>query len=74
MIKAHESLLNQLLANLIDNAFKYSPVGSSVTIRLAVADGHAPLTVEDEGIGVDAEDIPHLFEPFYRGRIGASHG
>jgi len=60
--------LKQVLINLLDNAVKFSPPGS--TVRLAITNGieGLRLTVEDQGPGIDAADVPHLFERFYRGR------
>jgi signal transduction histidine kinase len=58
--------IRQLLDNLIDNALKYSPEASPVTIR-AWTDGDARLSVTDAGIGIPPEDIPHVFERFRRG-------
>jgi signal transduction histidine kinase len=57
----------QLLDNLLDNAVKYSPDGGAVTVRVWAADDAARLSVRDAGIGVPAEDLPHLFDRFRRG-------
>jgi two-component system sensor histidine kinase MprB len=55
--------LDRAIANLIDNAIKYSPAGEPVEIEL-----HADeLTVRDHGPGISAEDLPHVFDRFYRG-------
>jgi heavy metal sensor kinase len=73
----HGALLGQLLDNLLDNAWKYSPPGTPTTIRLAVDGDRATLSVEDAGRGVAPEDVPHIFEPFYRSkqaRAGESPG
>lgn len=59
--------LRQALANLLDNALKYSPMGSPVTIDLAVTDGVVHLTVRDEGEGIAPADLPHIWERTYRG-------
>ena len=55
-----------LLSNLIDNAVKYSPVGSTITISLAEAGRRVLGVVEDSGIGILADDIPKSFDDFYR--------
>jgi two-component system, OmpR family, sensor kinase len=65
-VRAHPELLAQALGNLIDNALKYSRPGTPVICRLREEKGTARLEVEDEGLGVSAEDMPHLFDPFYR--------
>jgi two-component system phosphate regulon sensor histidine kinase PhoR len=59
-------LLEQAVVNLVDNAIKYSPEGSTVEVRLAVADGEAMIEVRDYGQGIAREHLPHLFERFYR--------
>ncbi len=58
--------LKQLLLNLVDNAIKYTPKGGRVTLGLGRAEGWARLCVSDTGIGIPAEDLPHVFERFYR--------
>lgn len=63
--------LRRVLGNLLGNAVKYSPAGGAVTVRVdredAAAGAWAVLTVRDEGIGIPAADLPHLFERFRRG-------
>lgn len=60
------SLLSQAVLNLLSNALKYSPEGTSVEIRGDLANGFAEVAVRDEGPGVAAEHLPRLFERFYR--------
>jgi two-component system OmpR family sensor kinase len=57
-----------IATNLIENAIKFSPEPSTVAIRLRRIGDEAELSVCDEGAGFSAEDAPHLFERFYRGR------
>lgn len=59
-------LLIRLFLNLLDNAIKYTPGGGTVTIQTQRADGCALVTIRDTGPGIPAEQIPHLFERFYR--------
>ncbi len=65
--------LRQALANLLDNALKFTPAGGSISLRLARRDDRAVLAVEDSGIGIPPEDAPHLFERFHRGRNASSY-
>jgi two-component system, OmpR family, sensor kinase len=60
--------------NLIENALKYSPPGSRVTIEAAVSDGRATLVVADDGPGIPAEESTRVFERFYRGSTGRQSG
>jgi signal transduction histidine kinase len=59
--------IEQVLGNLVGNAVKYSPQGAPIEVALAAQDGHAVVTVTDQGRGIPPEDRPHLFEPFQRG-------
>lgn len=58
--------LGQVLDNLVGNAVKYSSDGGEIVVRVAIAGGEARLTVKDQGDGIPAETLPHLFERFYR--------
>jgi len=59
--------IQRVLANLIDNALKYSPRGGKVTLALTEDDASINIAVCDTGIGIDNKDMPHLFQRFYRG-------
>ena len=59
------SLLRQLVANLVDNAIKFTEQGS-VDVRVGADDGRAWVEVSDTGPGIPAEELPHVFERFYR--------
>jgi signal transduction histidine kinase len=65
-IAAHRPLLRELVHNLVDNALKYSAAGTPVAIRLGREEQQVTLSVEDQGFGITADDLPHLFEPFFR--------
>jgi signal transduction histidine kinase len=58
--------LRRVVLNLLQNAIRYSPPGSSVRVSVDRADEMARLTVSDSGCGIGADDISHIFEPFYR--------
>jgi PAS domain S-box-containing protein len=69
--------LERLLENLLNNAIKYSPEGGDITltVRPEVVTGEpwALLVVQDQGIGIPAADLPHIFERFQRGRNVKGH-
>ncbi|MGQ0697889.1 MAG: sensor histidine kinase [Panacagrimonas sp.] len=65
---AERESLARALDNLVRNAVRHSPRGSTVEIRLQRENDHAVLRVSDRGPGVDADEIGRMFEPFFRGR------
>lgn len=68
-------LTRQIISNLLSNAIKYSSPQKPVQIILAHRDNDCILQVRDEGIGIPAADLPHLFEPFHRaGNVGTISG
>ena len=58
--------LYQLVLNLVSNAVKYTPEGGKVNVGLSKVNGWARLVVTDTGIGIPPEELPHVFERFYR--------
>lgn len=66
-ISANSALLRELFLNLVENAIKYSPPGSTVTLRLASNNQYYIIEVEDNGPGIPEVDKTRVFERFYRG-------
>ena len=66
VIAANPDDVYQIIFNLAENAIKYNSFGGNVFLRLQRTGGEAVLTVEDTGIGIPEEDIPHIFDRFYR--------
>jgi signal transduction histidine kinase len=62
------SRVEQVLTNLIGNALRYSPAGSTVTVKLRKDGARAIIQVVDRGIGIPPEQVDRLFTPFYRGQ------
>ena len=58
--------LKQVMLNLVSNAIKYTPLGGQVTLGLARVNGWARFTVADTGVGIPPEELPHVFDRFYR--------
>jgi signal transduction histidine kinase len=71
--EADPQRLRQAVLIAIDNAVKYSRANAAIEVALARQDGRAAITVTDHGVGVPAEELPYVFERFYRIR-GASGG
>jgi two-component system, OmpR family, sensor kinase len=58
--------IRQVISILLDNAIKYTPQGGKATVRVRQFDGQVEVAVSDSGIGISEEDLPHVFERFYR--------
>ena len=58
--------ISQVILNLVDNAIKYSPVNTNVTLRLYFSAERATIEVEDEGNGIKESELPKIFDRFYR--------
>jgi heavy metal sensor kinase len=66
MMDGDSSRLRQMVRNLLDNAIKYTPAGGKVSIELAQSNGNFELRVSDNGIGIPRDDLPRIFDRFYR--------
>jgi heavy metal sensor kinase len=66
MVEGDRSRMKQVVVNLLDNAIKYTPNGGRVLLRIAREAGHAILEVADNGVGIPAEALPHMFKRFFR--------
>jgi two-component system phosphate regulon sensor histidine kinase PhoR len=65
-VMGNANLLEQALGNVLDNAIKFSAEGKTVKVSLARSGKAASVEVADEGVGIPAADLPHVFERFYR--------
>lgn len=66
IIRGDKIRIEQILINITSNAIKYTPDGGRISLRLQDLGDRAEVTVTDNGVGIPEEDIPHLFERFYR--------
>jgi len=64
--------IDQVVTNLLENAVKHTPSGTQVTIAARLANQTIEISVADRGPGIPPRDLPHLFEPFYRGGLPES--
>jgi len=72
-VRADRHRLAQVLVNLLSNAASYSPDGTLIEVRVQPLEGGAELSVCDHGAGIPSEELPHVFDRFYRsGRTRAA--
>ena len=80
MIEGDAGRIDQVLTNLVTNALRHTPAGGAITLNVAPVDDKVQLSVADTGEGISPEDLPHIFDRFWRGdparsyRDGASGG
>jgi len=66
IVEGDRSRMKQVVVNLLDNAIKYTPIGGNVLLRIAREGDHAILEVVDNGVGIPADALPHMFKRFFR--------
>jgi signal transduction histidine kinase len=71
-IKANAGRMHEVIMNLLTNALKYTPPGGSAVLEVAPAADRAFLRIADTGVGIPAEELPKIFDRFFRGRQAAS--
>ncbi|MBU7007586.1 sensor histidine kinase [Phosphitispora fastidiosa] len=65
-IKADQQLMKQAIRILVDNSIKYSPKGEEISLKIFSKDEKTYIQVQDKGVGIKPEDVPHIFDRFYR--------
>ena len=65
-VRADQGLIKQVMRILMDNSVKYSPPNGKVYLRVTTQEAYARVTVQDEGMGIAPQGIPHIFDRFYR--------
>jgi signal transduction histidine kinase len=69
VVSADRVRLEQVAANLLDNAIKYTPAGGKVFVEVLSSGGHQSLRVRDTGIGIPADELPHIWDRLFRGDV-----
>jgi signal transduction histidine kinase len=69
-VDADATRISEVLANLLHNAVKFTPVNGAVAVRVAARDGSAEMSVRDTGVGMRPEEVEHMFAPFAQAEQG----
>jgi two-component system sensor histidine kinase/response regulator len=70
LVYGHEGTLIEALVNIGNNAVKYSHMGSEISVKAQEEDGYITIAVSDTGVGIPKEDLPFIFDDFYKGKSG----
>jgi signal transduction histidine kinase len=73
-VHADPALLRQLIVIVLDNAIKFTPAGGRVSLRVGIDNGRAAVFVEDTGVGISHDELPRIFDRFYRGGQARAQG
>lgn len=73
-VNADKSMIQQVVVNLIDNAVKYNRIGGSIKLAVCTQSDKALVSVEDNGIGIEKDDIPYIWQRFYQADRYKWHG
>jgi signal transduction histidine kinase len=72
IVQGEPRKLQRVFSNILDNALKYTPPGGSIYISIKETDNTIIVTIEDRGVGISADDLPHVFDRFFRGEKSRS--
>lgn len=68
LVRGDALRLEQIVVNLLDNSSKYSPTGGHITSKLTRESGWAMLSIQDDGLGIHTDDLPYVFDLFFRAK------
>lgn len=74
IVRVDKHKLLQVLTNLLNNAAKFSPKNSEISISLSKKDHSIYLVIKDQGVGIPQKDLPHIFDKYYKGQNGGHEG
>ena len=73
-LRGDEYWLREAVGNIVKNCMEHTPAGGEICIRAAENHLYTEITVSDNGAGIDKEDLPHIFERFYKGKNSSQTG